>query len=197
MHADGSKATGFKSMVVAQFTGVSLQKDDNAFIKWNGSAYGAGSHTDGDSIYKADYRNFHVKCSNDSVIQAVSVFAVGFADHFVALSGGDQSITNSNSNFGSCALRAKGFKTAPFTQDKAGTITHVIPPQKLARTYAVVSGTTFTLTFNNKAVPATNNTHGIVAGDYVRFGTADNIESYLISAVNGTSGELTLSLIHI
>ena len=51
MHADGSKATGFKSMVVAQFTGVSLQKDDNAFIKWDGSAYIAGSHTDGDSIY--------------------------------------------------------------------------------------------------------------------------------------------------
>ena len=100
---------------------------------------------------------------------------------------------SSNSNFGSCALRAKGFKTAPFTQDKAGTITHVIPPQKLARTYALVSGTTFTLTFNNKAVPATNNTHGIVAGDYVRFGTADNIESYLITAVNGSNGELTLN----
>mgnify|MGYP003321125638 FL=1 len=193
MHADGSKATGFKSMVVAQFTGVSLQKDDNAFIKWDGSAYIAGSHTDGDSIYKATYRNHHVKASNDSVIQAVSVFAVGFADHFVAESGGDQSITNSNSNFGSCALRAKGFKGTPFTQDKAGTITHVIPPQKLARTYAIVSGTTFTLTFNNKTVAATNNTHGIVAGDYVRFGTADNIESYLISAVNGTSGELTLN----
>ena len=47
MHADGAKATGFKSMVVAQFTGVSLQKDDNAFIKWNGSAYGAGGDTDG------------------------------------------------------------------------------------------------------------------------------------------------------
>ena len=193
MHADGSKATGFKSMVVAQFTGVSLQKDDNAFIKWDGSAYIAGSHTDGDSIYKAAYRNFHVKGSNDSVIQAVSVFAVGFADHFVAESGGDQSITNSNSNFGSCALRAKGFKSAPFTQDKAGTITHIIPPQKLARTYSAVGGTTFTLTFNNKLVPATNNTHGIVAGDYVRFGTNDHPEPYLVSAVNGTSGELTLN----
>ena len=80
------------------------------------------------------HRNFHVKCSNDAVIQAVSVFAVGFADHFVALSGGDQSITNSNSNFG-CSLRAKGFKTLPFTQDKAGKVTHIIPPKKLARTY--------------------------------------------------------------
>ena len=193
MHADGNKSTGFKSMVVAQFTGVSLQKDDNAFIKWDGSAYIAGSHTDGDSIYKADYRNFHVKCSNDSVIQAVSVFAVGFADHFVAESGGDQSITNSNSNFGSCALRAKGFKTAPFTQDKAGTITHIIPPQKLARTYAAVNGTTFTLTFNNNLVPATNNTHGIEANDYVRFGSGDHPESYLVTAVNGSTGELTLN----
>ena len=32
MNADGSKATGFKSMVVAQFTGLSLQKDDRAFV---------------------------------------------------------------------------------------------------------------------------------------------------------------------
>ena len=31
LHADGSAATGFKSMVVAQFTGIGLQKDDNAF----------------------------------------------------------------------------------------------------------------------------------------------------------------------
>ena len=33
--ADGAKATGFKSIVVAQFTGVSLQKDDRAFVKYN------------------------------------------------------------------------------------------------------------------------------------------------------------------
>ena len=32
MHADGDEATGFKSMVVAQFTGISLQKDDRAFV---------------------------------------------------------------------------------------------------------------------------------------------------------------------
>ena len=33
--ADGKKATGFKSMVVAQFTGIGLQKDDNAFVLYN------------------------------------------------------------------------------------------------------------------------------------------------------------------
>ena len=195
MHADGNKSTGFKSMVVAQFTGVSLQKDDNAFIKWDGSAYIAGSHTDGDSIFKSAYRNHHVKCSNDAVIQAVSVFAVGFADHFVATNGGDQSITNSNSNFGSCALRAKGFKTVPFTQDKAGTITHVIPPQKLARTYNAVSGYTFSVTQDNKSVTCSpaNTNHNIVAGDYVRFDTIDSTESYYVETVTGGNGALTLS----
>ena len=35
MIADGSKATGFRSMVVAQFTGIGLQKDDRAFVKYN------------------------------------------------------------------------------------------------------------------------------------------------------------------
>ena len=34
MPADGSKASGFRSMVVAQFTGISLQKDDRAFAKY-------------------------------------------------------------------------------------------------------------------------------------------------------------------
>ena len=32
MLADGSKVDGFKSMVVAQFTGIGLQKDDRAFV---------------------------------------------------------------------------------------------------------------------------------------------------------------------
>ena len=35
LHADGNKATGFKSMVTAQFTAVSLQKDDRAFVKYD------------------------------------------------------------------------------------------------------------------------------------------------------------------
>ena len=194
MHADGSKSTGFKSMVVAQFTGVSLQKDDNAFIKWDGSTYIAGNHTDGDSIYKPSYRNFHVKCSNDAVIQAVSVFAVGFADHFVALSGGDQSITNSNSNFGSTSLRAKGFKNLPFTQDKAGKVTHIIPPKKLTRTFTEVSGYTFSATLNNKTVTPSplNAAHGLTANQFIRIVTIDSTESYQIASV-ATNGTITLN----
>lgn len=44
MHADGSKTTGFKSMVVAQFTGLSLQKDDRAFVRYNTAT---GSYDEG------------------------------------------------------------------------------------------------------------------------------------------------------
>ena len=35
--SDGDKATGFKSMVIAQFTGIGLQKDKNAFVKYDPS----------------------------------------------------------------------------------------------------------------------------------------------------------------
>lgn len=138
MHADGSRATGFKSMVVAQFTGISLQKDDRAFVLYNEStgnyepqAAGSGAHINGLAEYRKGWRHAHIKASNDSFIQVVSVFAVGFGDHFFADSGGDLSITNSNSNFGNTSLRSKGFKAAAFTKDKAGKITHVIPPKSL------------------------------------------------------------------
>jgi hypothetical protein len=137
MHADGSKVTGFKSMVVAQFTGLSLQKDDRAFVRYNTStgAYdegGQGAHLDGSCRYKKGWRHCHVKASNDAFVQVVSVFAVAYGDHFFADSGADMSITNSNSNFGNTALRCKGFKTEAFTKDKFGLLTHIIPPKSLS-----------------------------------------------------------------
>ena len=141
MWANGAKSTGFRSMVVAQYTGVSLQKDDRAFIRydefsntWNQAslkdAFGTVAyHTKGDAYWKDDWRNFHIRASNDSFIQCVSVFAVGFHDHFLMESGGDMSITNSNSNFGNTSLHAIGHKGYAFNQDKGGYITHIIPPQ--------------------------------------------------------------------
>ncbi len=147
MHADGSKATGFKSMVVAQFTGIGLQKDDNAFVKYNTDTgiyednTVSGNEvlsTNSRSVFKPSYKNFHIKCSNNSVIQAVSIFAIGFAEHFVSESGGDQSITNSNSNFGAKALIADGFRKEAFTQDDVGYITHVIPPKEVPLTESAI-----------------------------------------------------------
>ena len=139
LHADGSKADGFKSMVVAQFTGIGLQKDDNAFVKYNTSSGlyedntvsgNENIHTDSRARFKPEYENFHIKCSNDSFIQVVSVFAIGYALHFVAENGGDLSITNSNSNFGAKSLVSSGFRTDAYPRDDVGYITHIIPPKE-------------------------------------------------------------------
>jgi hypothetical protein len=141
MHADGAKASGFKSMVVAQFTGVSLQKDNNAFCKFDKST---GSfkfsstvdniHSDPDAKYRPQYYNYHIKASNNSVVQLVSIFAIGYAQHFVTDSGGDFSVTNSNSNFGAIALASKGYRDIAFERDDVGYITNIIPPKQLPTT---------------------------------------------------------------
>ena len=141
LHADGSKATGFKSALTAQFTGISLQKDDNAFVLFDEATgiYNDNDtvdddqkplHTNSRAIYKPEWENFHMRCSNDSIIQCVSIFAIGFAKHFVAESGGDQSITNSNSNFGAISLESAGFQANSFDRDDVGYITHIIPPRE-------------------------------------------------------------------
>jgi hypothetical protein len=144
MWADGNKADGFKSMVVAQFTGVSLQKDDNAFIVYNkttGTYEGNDVlaltsserplHINGNAIYKPDYESFHIRVSNNGFVQCVSIFAIGFAKHFVTESGGDMSITNSNSNFGAISLESVGYRNESFDRDDVGYITHIIPPKEV------------------------------------------------------------------
>lgn len=163
IHADGSKASGFRSMVVAQFTAISLQKDDRAFVKYDpfsktylgvprtgedgyenskGAELSSRSaqtdpsrvyHLDADAIYRRGWETSHIRMSNDSIIQVVSVFAIGFNKHFVAESGGDASITNSNSNFGQIALSAEGFKRESFSKDNYGYITSIITPKSIKR----------------------------------------------------------------
>ena len=141
LHCDGSKATGFKSMVVAQFTGIGLQKDDNAFVIFNQNTPPTGTYDDSTTIpnlsnnsrarYLPEYRNYHIKASNNSIIQAVSIFAIGFSEHFLTESGGDISLTNSNSNFGAIALSSDGFREKSFPQDDVGYFTHIIPPKEI------------------------------------------------------------------
>jgi len=155
MFTNGSKASGFKSMVVAQFTGVSLQRDDRAFVKYDpvsrtyngvnyntvyGAALPAGSsqtnpaqvyHLDSDAIYRPGWETSHAKISDDSFVQAVSMFAIGFNKHFDAESGGDYSITNSNSNFGQIALNSSGFRKFAFLKDDRAYVTSLISPRAL------------------------------------------------------------------
>jgi len=158
MHADGSKASGFRSMVVAQFTAVSLQKDDRAFVKYNSVArtyngvnytttYGGDLptgasqtdttkvyHLDPNAIYRKDWETSHIKVSNDAFIQIVSVFAIGFNKHFDIESGGDASITNSNSNFGQISLNSDGFKAEAFDKDNKAFITSIVAPREIDTT---------------------------------------------------------------
>ena len=158
MWADGSKASGFRSMVVAQFTGVSLQKDDRAFVKYNSTSrvyeglsttkvagatlssqssstsLGTVYHLEPLAIYRNGWESSHIKASNDSFIQIVSVFAIGFNKHFDAQSGADFSITNSNSNFGQLAISASGFKKEAFEKDNKAFITSIIAPRAIVGT---------------------------------------------------------------
>ena len=138
MHADGNSVNGFKSMVVAQFTGISLQKDNNAFVKYDpttgkyvDSTNVANIYSDSLARYKPSYESYHIKASNNAFIQCVSIFAIGFAEHFVGESGGDMSITNSNSNFGAKALVSKGYREDKFIRDDLGYISHIIPPKEV------------------------------------------------------------------
>ena len=154
--ADGNKSTGFRSMVTAQFTGVSLQKDDRAFIKYNESSRTYDSiaitkvtgdelstqssstnpdtvyHLDSGAIYRPGWDTRHISATNDGFVQIVSVFAIGFNIHFFAGGGGDNSITNSNSNFGQISLVSDGFKFAAFDKDDSAFVTAIIPPRSVS-----------------------------------------------------------------
>ena len=164
MLADGNKATGFKSMVVAQYTGIGLQKDDNAFVKYNEDTIPTGNYDDSTvagnenlatsskARYKPSYRNFHVKVSNNSFIQAVSIFAIGFSEHFVTENGEDISLTNSNSNFGANALTSVGFRTDSFSQDDIGYVTHILPPKEVPLTESSIEYDAIDVTKTDSAV---------------------------------------------
>ena len=149
LHADGSLVAGFKSMVTANFTQVSLQTDPTCF---NDSSYYLDPPTnknagDGKQYRPCPpdpfkYRHFGFKGSNNATIQIVSCFVIGNAEHFVSESGADLSITNSCSDFGDISLHSVGYKTRSFSQDEgvpadsySGTkLVEIIPPKPLSYT---------------------------------------------------------------
>ena len=122
--ADGDKVEGFKSMVVAQFTGVSLQNDYERWQKYSGGNWTqVVSFNDYIGVKPNNLRqdptqrSFHVRAVNEALIQEVSVFAIGQGIHHWAQSGGQLTITNSNSNFGGCSALAEGFQREASTTD--------------------------------------------------------------------------------
>jgi hypothetical protein len=205
--ADGSKASGFKSMVIAQFTGIGLQKDDNAFVLYNpdSGTYQDSSipgnetlSTNSRSLYKPTYKNFHIKAINDAFVQNVSIFAIGYAEHFVSESGGDSSITNSNSNFGAKSLVADGFKKDAFRQDDVGYITHIIPPKEISNVETAIEFTSIDVS-KTVGVGSTGNlyiynaTNSDVAPENVlegyRLGAKNNEQLNVLISIGGTGSQ--------
>lgn len=126
--ADGAKPNGFRSMVLAQFTGVSMQRDLSCWQKYQSNqepAWGSYFTSYADYINSDPNdvrmhplrRSFHIRAINDAIMQEVSVFAIGQAIHHWVQSGGELTITNSNSNFGGCAALAQGYKNVAFAAD--------------------------------------------------------------------------------
>ena len=138
--ADGSKSSGFKSIVISEFSGISLQKDENAFVKFNKTS-GVYEDTtipgnenlssDIDAVYKPAYSNFHIKGTGDTYIQAVSCFAIGFSEQFVSIDGANLSLSNCNSNFGAKSLSSSGFKNTATSTEDLGYISHILPPREV------------------------------------------------------------------
>ena len=148
MWVDGSRVSGFRSMVTANYTQVSLQTDPNCFESPNTEYYsdpprnkdsGSGKKYRSSNADPFKYRHWGFRGSADSNIQLVSCFVIGNADHFISETGSDLSITNSCSDFGDISLRARGYKEKSFSQDSGapkGTytgsrITAIVPPVPL------------------------------------------------------------------
>ena len=125
--ADGAQVEGFKSMVIAQYTAISLQKDMRCWQRYRSGAWSTINQSDYDQYINETpdnvrmdprYRSVHIRCVNRSIIQEVSVFAIGQGIHHAVESGGELTVTNSNSNFGGCASLAEGFVDYSFDTDK-------------------------------------------------------------------------------
>jgi hypothetical protein len=131
---DGSKVEGLKSMVCANFTGTSLQKDMDCWQRyssgsWTTTTYEQYISTDPDNIRMNPARiSRHISAINDAFIQEVSVFAIGQGIHHFTDLGGEITVTNSNSSFGGCAAISKGYKSFSFPQDENWSVASINVP---------------------------------------------------------------------
>ena len=135
LFANGAEVEGFKSCVIAQYTGVSLQRDMSSWQiykdeTWREVAnYNEYINADPNDLrHNPERRSYHIRAVNRAVIQEVSVFAIGQAIHHAVESGGEITVTNSNSNWGGCAALATGFHDLPNPIDVGHTISEVIAP---------------------------------------------------------------------
>jgi len=94
-----------------------LEPNGNASFPNQGKSMVASAFT----IVSFGGTGYHIV--NDGYCQLVSVFVIFAADGILAESGGYASVTNSATNFGIYALRARGYRSTPYSFD-IGTITN-------------------------------------------------------------------------
>ena len=181
--ADGNIVTGLKSMVIAQYTGVSLQKDMTSWQVYTGgnwTNYSQSNYTQyideaPDNVrMDPNRKSFHIRCINRSIIQEVSVFAIGQGIHHWVQSGGELTCTNSNSNFGGCASLAEGTLSTTFSTDLNWNVSSFTVARGIDgltnkwRTFDIgvvdaVSSNNLTITLEDPLEGLTNNEPDVVA----------------------------------
>lgn len=138
---DGSKVLGFKSFVLANFTGVSLQKsiseqgDMRCWQKYSGGNWVAVSNY-ADYIAQAPdnirmnpaRRSVGVGAINEGFVQKVSIFDIGEGAQSFVDTGGEIDSNNGNSSFGGCAGLARGYRRAALPSDKSWQVSAIKVP---------------------------------------------------------------------
>lgn len=138
---DGAKVDGFKSFVMANYTGVSLQKgiseqgDMRCWQKYSGGNWVAVSsyadyiaQTPDNLRMHPARRSIGVGAINEGFVQKVSIFDIGESAQSFVDTGGEIDSNNGNSSFGGCAGLAKGYRKASFPSDKSWQISAVRVP---------------------------------------------------------------------
>lgn len=147
---NGDAATGFKSTVIAQFTGVSLQRDMSCWQVYKGKQwinYSQAEYSDyidetPDNVrMDPNRRSFHIRAINRAIIQEVSVFAIGQGVHHWVQSAGELTVTNSNSNFGGVSALAEGFVSKSFLTDTNWNVSRIVVPADIATLTGNVNST--------------------------------------------------------
>ena len=121
---DGARLAGLKSLVAAQFTGISQQRDLSCWEIYRSGAWRApvnyqellDSESD-DVRMKPRRMSRHITLIRGAFGQLVSIFAIGAGRHHLADSGAQMEFSNSTSNFGGCVAVAKGYQDASVALD--------------------------------------------------------------------------------
>ncbi len=140
---DGARLAGLKSLVAAQFTGISQQRDLSCWEVYSGGTWRAPVNyqelidSDSDSVRMRPRRmSRHITLLNDAFGQLVSVFAIGAGRHHFADSGAQMEFSNSTSNFGGCVAVARGYQTSSVALDTNWNLSRL----KVARSVADQTG---------------------------------------------------------